>query len=240
MEGKTKGKLYLMPVPLGENLLYTLPDYVLAIARELEVFVVEKPRTARHFLRDAGYEKSFDDAIFFELNKRTDPALIPSFLEPALQGRDTAMLSEAGAPGVADPGSRLVRMAHRRGVEVIPLVGPSSILLALMSSGLNGQKFTFHGYLGLKRPEMAKDLKRLESQSARNNETQIFIETPYRNTMLFETAMQALAPATILSISTDLTMPTQSIRTHAVSEWRRLPKPDLNKRPTVFLLQGGK
>lgn len=240
MADKEKGKLYLIPAPLGETGVYVIPEYVLEVIRDLDVFVVEKLKTARQFLRDAGYAKPFDDALFFELNKRTDPQLIPSFLEPALEGRSIGVVSEAGAPAVADPGSRLVRMAHWRGIEVVPLVGPSSILLALMSSGLNGQKFCFHGYLGLKRPDLAKDLKRLENQSARNNETQIFIETPYRNMMMFEIAMQMLSASTILSIATDLTMPTQSIRTHAVMEWRRLPVPDLNRRPTVFLLQASK
>jgi 16S rRNA (cytidine1402-2'-O)-methyltransferase len=237
MTEKEKGKLFLIPVPLGEGSLHTVPAYVLDIIRGLDVFVVEKLRTARQFLREAGYTASFDDTLFFELNKRTEPQLIPSFLEPALQGRSIGLLSEAGAPGVADPGSRLVRLAHRREVEVIPLVGPSSILLALMSSGLNGQKFAFHGYLELKRPDLAKDLKRLENQSSRNGETQIFIETPYRNTMLFETALQALSPPTLFTVATDLTLPGQLIRTHSIAEWRRLPKPDLNRRPTVFLLQ---
>ncbi|MCB0639549.1 MAG: SAM-dependent methyltransferase [Lewinella sp.] len=240
MSPSPKGKLYLIPSPLGEQTLFTLPAYVIEIIHELDVFVVEKAKNARRYLKSVGFEKSFDDCLFFELNKHTQPQAIPAYLEPALAGRNIGLLSDAGVPGVADPGARLVRMAHRQNIEVDPLVGPSSILLALMASGLNGQGFAFHGYLSPKRPDLAKDLKRLENQSARTGETQLFIETPYRNTNVLETALQVLSPTTLFCMAVDLTLPTQLIRTHPIMEWKRIQKPQLHKRPAVFLLLGGK
>jgi 16S rRNA (cytidine1402-2'-O)-methyltransferase len=236
----SKGKLFLIPSPLGEQGLFTLPAYVIDIIKGLDVFVVEKAKNARRYLKAVGFERPFDDCLFFELNKFTKPQDIPVFLEPALQGRHIGLLSDAGVPGVADPGARLVRMAHRQNIEVDPLVGPSSLLLALMASGLNGQGFAFHGYLSPKRPDLAKDLKRLESQSARTGETQLFIETPYRNMGVLETALQVLSPTTLFSLAVDLTLPTQLIRSHPIMEWKRLKKPQLHKRPAVFLLLGGK
>lgn len=235
-----RGKLYLIPTPLGEQALFTLPPYVVEIVNELDAFVVEKAKNARRYLKSIGFERDFDTCLFFELNKHTKPQDIPSFLAPAEEGRDIGLLSDVGVPGVADPGARLVRMAHRKNVEVYPLVGPSSILLALMAAGLNGQQFTFHGYLNPKRPDLAKDLKRLENQSSRTGETQIFIETPYRNMGVLETALQVLSPTTLFSVAADLTLPTQLVRTHPILEWKRLKKPLLHKRPAVFLLLGGK
>lgn len=240
MTERSRGKLYLIPTPLGEQAVDTIPAYVLDTIQQLDVFIVERVKTARLFLRQIQFTRPFDDCVFYELNKHTPPQDIPGFLDLAFEGRDIGVLSEAGVPAVADPGARLVRMAHRRGVEVCPLVGPSAILLALMSSGLNGQQFAFHGYLSPKRPTLAKDLKRLETQSARSGETQIFIEAPYRNLVIFDTAMQVLAPTTTLCVATDLTLPTQYIRTHPILEWRRMARPFINKRPTVFLLLGGK
>ena len=149
-------------------------------------------------------------------------------------------MSEAGVPGVADPGARVVRIAHQKGIEVSPMVGPSSILLAIMGAGLNGQSFAFKGYLSPKRPELAKDLKKLENHSARTGETQVFIETPYRNMAFFETALQTLSASSLLTVATDLTLPTQYIRTFSIMEWQRIKKPELHKRPTVFLLQGNR
>lgn len=231
-----KGKLYLLPVPLGEDAWHTVPEYVVALIHELDAFVVERAKTARHFLKAIAFPKAFDDCLFFELNKRTTPEEIPTFLAPALQGRSVGLLSEAGVPAVADPGSRLVLAAHQQGIEVVPLVGPSSILLAVMGAGMNGQSFAFKGYLSAKRPQLAKDLKLLEKQVQRRGETQIFIETPYRNDAVFETALQVLEPQTLFSIAVDLTLPTQLIKTHTIQQWQKEEKPELHKRLAVFVV----
>ncbi|RMF00704.1 MAG: SAM-dependent methyltransferase, partial [Bacteroidetes bacterium] len=172
----------------------------------------------------------------FELNKRTELQLLPSFLEPAEAGRNIGLLSEAGVPAVADPGSKIVRMAHQRGIEVVPLVGPSSILLALMACGMSGQRFTFHGYLSAQRAQLAKDLRRLEQQALRQQATQLFIETPYRNRAVLETAIQQLSPQTYFTVAVDLTLPSQEIIAHTIAHWQQLALPDLHKRPAVFVL----
>lgn len=230
------GKLYLIPAPLGEEAVHTLPAYVVDILHQLHYFIAERAKTARHFIKRTDPVKAFDELTFFELNKRTRPEELPGFLAPALAGHDVGLLSEAGCPGVADPGARIVAMAHREGIAVVPLVGPSSILLALMASGMNGQNFCFHGYLSPKRPHLAKDLRRLEQLSIRYRQTQILIETPYRNQQLIETALQVLSPATRFGIAADLTLPTEYIRTRSVQEWREAPPADLHKRPAIFLL----
>ena len=235
------GKLYLIPTPLGSEGSHVLPEHSLAITRALKVFIVEKGKVARQILKQIGLTTPLQQCQFFELNKFTEVRDIPTFLDPAIEdGLDIGLLSDAGAPGVADPGAQAVQAAHRKGIEVVPLVGPSAILLSLMASGLNGQRFTFLGYLSPKRPQLAKDLKRIEKQSQQQDETQIFIEAPYRNQGVFETAKQVLSPATQFCVATDLTLPTEFIRTHSILEWRRLPKPKLNKRPTMFLLLGRK
>ncbi len=230
------GKLYLLPVPLGEDAWYTVPQYVIDIIHELDVFVVERAKTARHFLKAIQFPRAFDDCLFFELNKRTQEHEIPSFLQATQAGRSLGLLSEAGVPAVADPGSQLVIAAHQQGVEVVPLVGPSSILLALMAAGMNGQSFTFKGYLSAKRPQLSKDLKQLEQQAIRRGETQIFIETPYRNTAVLETALQVLGPQTLFTIAIDITLPNQWIKTMTIQQWRKAKVPDLHKRPAVFLV----
>lgn len=232
----TNGKLYLLPVPLGEDAWHTVPEYVISIIHELDVFVVERAKTARHFLKAIDFPKAFDDCLFFELNKRTERHEIPTFLEPALEGRSIGLLSEAGVPAVADPGAHLVLAAHKKEIEVVPLVGPSSILLALMGAGMNGQAFAFKGYLSAKRPQLAKDLKQLEKQAQRWKETQIFIETPYRNDAVFETALKVLESQTLFSIAVDLTLPTQYIKTYTVQQWQKQTKPDLHKRLAVFVI----
>ncbi len=235
------GKLYLIPSPLGPEGEYVMPEHTLAIARQLRVFIVEKGKVGRQILKDFNIDTPLQDCTIFELNKHTDPKTIPSFLLPSIeQGQDIGLLSDAGVPGVADPGAEVISLAHRHGIWVVPLVGPSSILLALMASGLNGQRFLFHGYLSPKRPDLAKDLKRLEKDSQNRNETQLFIEAPYRNAAVIETAIEVLSPSTHFCIAADLTLPGQYIRTHAIFEWKRLPKPRLQKRPAVFLLLGRK
>jgi len=177
----SKGKLYLIPTPLGENAVHTIPPYVIEKLHDLDFFIAERAKTARAFIKTTEPKKAFADLSFFELNKRTTAEEITTFLEPAENGNDMGLLSEAGCPGVADPGAEIVKMAHQKGIEVVPFVGPSSILLALMASGMNGQGFSFQGYLSAKKPELARDLTRLEQLSRKHRQTQIFIETPYRN-----------------------------------------------------------
>lgn len=230
------GKLYLLPVPLGEDAWHTIPEYVSTIIHELDAFVVERAKTARHFLKASGFPRAFDDCLFFELNKRTEAHEIPGFLAPTKEGRSVGLLSEAGVPAVADPGSKLVLAAHKQGIEVVPLVGPSSILLALMGAGMNGQSFAFKGYLSVKRPQLGRDLKQLEKHAHRSGETQIFIETPYRNQSVLETALQVLEPQTLFSIAVDITLPTQWIKTMAIKDWRKIEVPNLHKRPAVFVI----
>ena len=234
------GKLYLLPVPLGEDAWHAVPQYVIDIIHELDVFVVERAKTARRFLKGINFPRAFDDCLFFELNKRTEAGEIPSFLQPTKDGRSVGLLSEAGVPAVADPGSQLVLAAHQQQIEVVPLVGPSSILLALMGAGMNGQSFAFKGYLSAKRPQLAKDLKQLEQQALRRGETQIFIETPYRNSGVIETALQVLNPQTLFSVAVDLTLPTQWVKTMTIQQWRKAELPDLHKRPAVFSIGSSK
>ncbi len=231
-----KGKLYLIPAPLGEGVINTIPAYVLEILHELNFFIAERAKTARHFIKKTNPVKAFSELSFSELNKRTSPEEIQTFLNPVFEGNDVGLLSEAGCPGVADPGAVIVEMAHRNDIEVIPLVGPSSILLALMASGMNGQSFAFQGYLSAKRPDLVKDLKRLEQLSQKLKQTQIFIETPYRNGQLIETALKTLSPKTRFCIAADLTLTTQFIQTKRIQDWRKFTIQDLHKRPAIFLI----
>ncbi len=232
-----KGKLYLIPCPLGENAGHTIPPYVVAILHKLDVFIAERAKTARAFIKTTQPTKPFSDLIFYELNKRSEDAEIATFLKDAEAGKDVGLLSEAGCPGVADPGAVIVAMAHRKGIEVVPLVGPSSILLALMGAGMNGQSFTFHGYLPVKKPELAKELKKLEQLSGRLRQTQIFIETPYRSNGMLEEMLNVLNSSTKICVATDITLATEFICTKRVKAWKSSELPDLHKRPTVFLLE---
>lgn len=233
--GKT-GKLYLIPTPLGENGIHVLPKYLLDILHSIKVLIAERPKTARHFLKASGFPHPLQEVTYFELNKRTAAEELGAFLQPALQGQDTGLVSEAGSPGVADPGAAIVNLAHDRGIEVVPLVGPSSILLALMASGMNGQSFCFHGYLPQKRPELVRELKRLEQTAIKHKQTQLFIETPYRNRGLIEVALQTLQNSTRFCIAADLTLPSQYIRTKNIGKWKKNPPPNLHKRPAIFLI----
>jgi 16S rRNA (cytidine1402-2'-O)-methyltransferase len=232
-----KGKLYLIPTPLGENAVHTIPPYVIEILHELDFFIAERAKTARHFIKSTQPKKAFDQLTFYELNKRTDEQELHTFLNDAENGNDIGLLSEAGCPGVADPGAQIVELAHQKNIEVIPLVGPSSILLALMASGMNGQSFCFHGYLSPKKPELARDLKRQESLSSKFRQTQIFIETPYRNNGLIEEALKVLNPNTYFCIAVDLTTDNQFIKTLKIKDWRKTKIPDFHKKPAIFLIQ---
>ncbi len=232
-----KGKLYLIPTPLGPDAVSTIPEYVIQILHRLEYFIAERAKTARHFIKSTKPIKAFSELHFSELNKHTPPEAIADFLAPASKGYDIGLLSEAGCPGVADPGAEIVRIAHQSDIEVIPLVGPSSILLALMASGMNGQSFAFQGYLSPKPFDLAKDLKRAEQLSVKLNQTQIFIETPYRNNKFIEQALKTLSPHTRLCIAANLTCENQYVKTRTIKAWKANKLPDLHKIPAIFLIQ---
>ncbi len=231
-----KGKLFLIPAPLGDSAGFTIPAYVVDRLHRLDYFIAERARTARAFIKSTHPAKSFSELTFFELNKFTVEDDLPLFLDPTEQGHDVGLLSEAGCPGVADPGAAIVALAHERGIGVVPLVGPSSLLLALMASGLNGQSFCFHGYLPVKKPDLAKALKKLEQAAQRLGQTQLLIETPYRNNNVLAEAVKILSPPTKLCIAADLTFSSQYIATKTVGQWRKTKLPDLHKRPAVFLI----
>ena len=230
------GKLYLIPTPLGEgNPADVLPAPVLELLPNLQCFVVEEVRTARRFLSQAGLKGHIEGLEFHQLNEHTPPAQVEEYLQLFNGGRSVGLLSEAGLPAVADPGSLLVALCHRHGIEVVPLVGPSSLMLALMSSGLNGQSFAFVGYIPAKADERRSALKALEKRSAAARQTQILIETPYRNDALLADMLQCLGPGTRLCIAANLTCPDAFIRTRTVAQWKAAPV-SIGKRPCVFLL----
>lgn len=231
-----KGKLYLIPCPLGENALQTIPDYVKDIIHKLDYFICEKCKTARHFIKATGMPRPLQELTYYELNKRTDKNEWRTFLNPLQEGHDVGLLSEAGCPGVADPGAVIVAAAHEKDIEVVPLVGPSSILLAVMASGMNGQNFAFNGYLAPKKNDLAKDLRRLEQQARKFQQLQLFIETPYRNNVLIETALQTLAPDTRLGVAADITLDSEYIKVKKVATWKKSKLPNLHKRPAIFMI----
>jgi 16S rRNA (cytidine1402-2'-O)-methyltransferase len=221
---------------LGDSVYLPVPTYVVDIVHSLEVFITEKGKTARQYLKQLQTPIPFQNMTFFELNKHTDLKELPSFLAPAIElGKNVGLMSEAGCPGVADPGADVIRLAHELNLDVVPLVGPSSILLALMASGLNGQTFAFQGYLPIRNPERSKRIQQLEQTAKRDGQTQIFIETPYRNDGFLSDLLKNLSPDTLLCVASDLTLPTQYIRTKSVFNWKRDELPVLNKRPTIFL-----
>lgn len=232
---KKFGRIWLIPTPLGEDALHTIPPYVVEAVRPLQFFVVEKAKTARHFIKKILPELPLSTLHIEELHEQTPTTEVSKLLTPLLEGHDLGLMSEAGCPAVADPGAVLVALAHQKGIEVMPLVGPNAILLALMGSGMNGQNFAFVGYLSAKRNELEKDLKRLELQSRKFRQTQIFIETPYRTQHLIETALHVLSPETRFCIAADLTTPPQYLVTKTIGEWRKQPA-TLQKRTAIFLI----
>ncbi len=231
-----KGKLYLIPVPLGEEALHTIPTYVIQRIHQLDFFIAERAKTARRFIKRTEPQRPISDLTVFELDKHTPESGIEDMLRPLREGKDMGLMSEAGCPGVADPGTLVVDAAHNLGARIEPLVGPSSILLALMGSGLNGQNFCFHGYLSPKKPELAKQLRAMEQQSKRHRQTQIFIETPYRNQSLIEQVLNVLSGSTRFCVAADLTKPSQYIVTKTIAQWRKQKIPNLHKRPAIFLI----
>ena len=231
-----KGKLYLIPTPLGDNEpAEVLPAGVIERACSLRVFVVEEIRTARRFLSRYGLRGHIAELEFHELNEHSSAADVEALGSLFDRGEDVGLLSEAGLPAVADPGAELVALCHRRGVEVVPLVGPSSLMLALMASGLNGQSFAFCGYVPAKPDERRNALRALEKQSAAARRSQIIIETPYRNDALLAEMLQTLSPRTRLCVAADITLPSQFIRTDSIAGWRS-HVPEIGKRPCVFII----
>ncbi|HEX8956585.1 MAG TPA: SAM-dependent methyltransferase [Burkholderiaceae bacterium] len=243
------GTLYLIPNTLGpaagENpLAAIIPTEVRQLTAQLDYFVAESAKTTRAFLKLVAQQhplaKPLQEIDIRELNVNTAPTALPALLEPLLAGRDAGLISEAGVPAVADPGANLVRLAHAKGVPVKPLVGPSSLLLAVMASGLNGQSFAFNGYLPVDAAQRAKRLKELEDRSRQEKQTQLFIETPYRNASMLETLVNTCRPGTLICVATDITLASESIQTKTAATWKAGIKagkmPDFNKKPTVFLL----
>ncbi|MBE9518931.1 MAG: SAM-dependent methyltransferase [Bacteroidetes bacterium] len=231
-----KGVLYLVPNTLGNpDTTETIPVGIKGRVSDISLFIVENLRNARRYLKSLNREINIDALTFFELNEHTSAEEIPSFLDKVEQGLDAAIISEAGVPGVADPGAEVVRIAHEKGIRVVPLTGPSSILLALMASGLNGQSFCFHGYLPLKRPERIKKIKELEQKVIRSGETQLFIEAPYRNDGLLADILDTCQASTRLCIAADITLDSEFIFTKTSGAWKK-KKPALHKRPVLFLI----
>jgi 16S rRNA (cytidine1402-2'-O)-methyltransferase len=229
-------KLYLVPNVLSEgDWQNVLPAQLFSILTNTKHFIVEDVRTARRFMKQVNKEINIDECTFYELNKRTEPAKIPAFLKPIEQGFDVAVISEAGCPGVADPGAEVVKIAHKKEIKVVPIVGPSSILLALMASGMNGQDFAFKGYLPVKPHERIKEIQILEKRVTNQHQTQIFIETPYRNNQLASDLLKTCSPTTLLCIAANITGENELIATKSVQEWKN-KMPDLHKIPTIFLL----
>jgi len=230
------GTLYLIPTTLGGgNAGAVLPAGVQECIRRLDYFIAENPKTARAFLKLIGPRRPLRSIAIERLDHNTPAAAIDSLLEPVLAGSDAGLMSEAGCPAIADPGALLVRRTHERGVRVVPLVGPSSILLALVASGLESQRFAFRGYLPVKPQARDKSIRDLESRSRKNRETQIFIETPYRNVRLIDALLTVCRPDTLLCVAADLTLTSESVHTFRIADWKQ-HKPDLKDRPSVFLI----
>jgi Predicted methyltransferases len=230
------GKIYLIPVTLGgDDYNDVIPPKAISITRGIRYFVVEEIRSARRYLRLIDKAFPIEEAHFEVLNEHTGSTDISHFLKPCSEGFDLGLMSEAGLPGIADPGARLIRIAHRIGIKVIPLSGPSSIIMALTSSGLNGQNFTFNGYLPVKQAERESKLKELERKT-HDGSSQIFIETPYRNQKMLESILEICNKECMLCIAADISLPSESVQTKSISDWRK-QIPDLKNRLVVFILQ---
>lgn len=229
------GKLYLIPSEMGEQDSERLfPAYNLRVLDTIKYFVVENARTSRRFLKKVCPTVNLEEIVFSEINKHAPADRVSEMMKPLFDGHDMGVISEAGMPCIADPGNLIVAEAHKKNVQVVPLVGPNSIIMALIASGFNGQNFAFHGYVPIK-DERKKMLTSWESVALRTGQTQIFMETPYRNMQLFADLLATLRPSTRLCLATDITLPTESIKTHTVADWKK-QQPNLQKRPTIFLI----
>lgn len=231
-----QGKLYLIPVPISEGRVETIPASVLHAMHAIRFFIVERARTARRWMRESGYEGDITQISYVELDKRAKEQITSGMLDPVFEGHDMGLMSEAGIPAIADPGTEIVRLAHSLGVQVVPLTGPGSVFLALAASGLNGQQFCFHGYLPVKRDQLMKRLRELEQSVLKHGISQIFIETPFRNEQIFRTMLEILNPGVKLCIARDITGPMEMIYTYLVSEWKKKTLGELGKFPVVFIL----
>jgi 16S rRNA (cytidine1402-2'-O)-methyltransferase len=237
MTKKKLGTLYFIPVTLGDNnITKVIPKDVISITQQLDEFVVESEKTARHFLSAIKHSKPIREITLKTLNEHTPDKEIPLLLNSLLAGKDIGLMSDAGCPGIADPGAKLAALAHQKGVRVAPLVGPSSILLSLMASGLNGQRFTFLGYLPADKTARIQSLKDIEKNSRNHQETQVFIETPYRNQHMLEDILNSCGSETRLCVACNISLDDEFIATKSVRNWKQNALPDLNKKPTVFLL----
>ena len=229
-----KGTLFLIPTIIAEDTVQVvIPQQVLMALKDIRFFLAENPRTARRYLSSLKIYDAIESLTFEVLNKETKEAELSALMAPSIDGFNIGVISESGCPGVADPGSMAVRFAHQNGISVVPLVGPSSIVLALMASGLNGQSFAFHGYLPVEAKEAARAIRELEKESSVKHQTQLFIETPYRNNHVLDHLLTSLKPTSILSIALDLTGQNQFIQTKTVKEWK-VNKPSLPKEPAIF------
>ncbi len=230
------GVLYLFPTTLGESSLENvLPKYNSDLISEIRCFIVEDLRSARRFLKKCNTEINIDDIVFFELNQHTDPNTLNTFIEPLLKGYDLGLLSEAGCPAIADPGADIVAIAQRKSIKVVPLVGPSSILLSLMASGFNGQSFAFNGYLPIQTEERVKTVRKLEARAYSEDQSQLFIETPYRNMKMLDVLIKSLKPETLLCIAADISLSTEYIKTYSIKQWKSVSV-ELSKRPAIFII----
>lgn len=230
------GKLYLIPTTLGEmNPEDVMPQTIKRSIDFIDDYIVENDKTARKFIKSIAPDKKQAELRLSLLNKHTESSDYQKMMQPLLEGRNVGLMSEAGCPGVADPGAVIVKLAHEKGIQVVPLVGPSSILLAIMASGMNGQSFTFNGYLPIDASEKKSTLKQLERNSFEKNQSQLFIETPYRNNKIFEDMLATLQPNTHICVACDITLPTEFIKTRTVNDWKK-NKVDLHKRPCIFII----
>jgi 16S rRNA (cytidine1402-2'-O)-methyltransferase len=230
-----QGKLYLIPNLLGEGRPEAiLPANVLEIIRRIRYFIVEDIRTARRFLAKTNLPHPIDSLTFYTLNEHTKPSEILNYLD-VTKDYDIGILSEAGVPGIADPGADIVRLAHTKGIAVVPLIGPSSILMAVMASGLNGQSFAFNGYLPVKQPERISKIRFFEKRALSENQTQVFIEAPYRNMQLLGDILASCAPSTMLGVAADISLETEFINTRSIENWKK-QLPELHKRPAIFMI----
>ena len=230
-----------MPTTLGEGALHTIPPYVVQIIHQTSLVIAERAKTTRHFIKATvpPYPLSAVEVVELDARGRLSKEALGRLAEQLQNGQSVGLMSEAGCPAVADPGASVVQWAHQNGVAVVPLVGPSSLLLALMASGFNGQGFTFQGYISAKKGDLGKDLRRLEDLARRSQQTQIFIETPYRNKQVFETALAVLSPDTRFCIAADLTLPSEWVWSAKIADWRKHPPTDWPKRPAIFLIHVG-